>query len=111
MLSITAAVVGSGLSKHVALITDGRFSGATRGLMVGHVSPEAAVGGPIAIVENNDKILIDAISKKLELKISKEEIEKRLKKWEPPKPKYTYGSLARCSKLASSASKGALMSI
>ena len=111
MLSVTAAIVGRGLGEYVALITDGRFSGATRGLMVGHVSPEAAVGGPIAIVENGDTILVDAISKKLELKISKEEIERRLKKWEPPKPKYTYGSLAKYSKLASSASKGALMSM
>jgi dihydroxy-acid dehydratase len=111
MLSVTAAIVGRGLGEYVALITDGRFSGATRGLMIGHVSPEAAVGGPIAIVENDDTILVDAISKRLELKISKEEIERRLKKWEPPKPKYTYGSLAKYSKLASSASKGALMSI
>lgn len=107
MLAVTAAIVGQGLGESVALITDGRFSGATRGLMVGHVSPEAAVGGPIAALRNGDTILIDAVSGRLEADVSMEELQKRLKSWAPPSPRYTSGILARYSRHALSASLGA----
>ncbi|MEM1580529.1 MAG: dihydroxy-acid dehydratase [Nitrososphaerota archaeon] len=100
MLSITAILVGQGLGEKVALVTDGRFSGATRGLMVGHVSPEAAVGGPIAVVEEDDEIIIDVPNKKLELNISREELEDRLSRWSPPEPRYRRGILKRYSELA-----------
>ncbi|MGC8673195.1 MAG: dihydroxy-acid dehydratase [Thermoplasmata archaeon] len=109
MLSVTSALVGAGLGTSVALITDGRFSGATRGFMVGHVSPEAALGGPIAIVKNGDRIIIDAIKKKIELKVSDEEIKNRFKKWNPPEPKYKYGALAKYQSFVTSASKGAVL--
>jgi dihydroxy-acid dehydratase len=107
MLAVTAAIVGQGLGDSVALITDGRFSGATRGLMVGHVSPEAAVGGPIAALRNGDTILIDAINGRLEAEVSDEELSKRLRSWTPPSPKYHSGILARYSREALSASLGA----
>jgi dihydroxy-acid dehydratase len=107
MLAVTAAIVGQGLGDSVALITDGRFSGATRGLMVGHVSPEAAVGGPIAALRNGDTIVIDAINGRLEAGVSDEELSKRLRSWTPPSPKYHSGILARYSKEALSASLGA----
>ncbi|MEM2079949.1 MAG: dihydroxy-acid dehydratase [Nitrososphaerota archaeon] len=107
MLAVTAAIVGQGLGESVALITDGRFSGATRGLMVGHVSPEAAVGGPIAALRNGDTILIDAVNGRLEAEVSVEELQKRLKSWAPPSPRYTSGILARYSRYALSASLGA----
>jgi len=107
MLAVTAAIVGQGLGDSVALITDGRFSGATRGLMVGHVSPEAAVGGPIAALRNGDTIVIDAINGRLEAGVSDEELSKRLRSWTPPSPKYHSGILARYSREALSASLGA----
>jgi dihydroxy-acid dehydratase len=107
MLSVTAAIVGQGLGDKVALVTDGRFSGATRGLMVGHVSPEAAVGGPIAALRNGDTITIDVSSSRINVELDKNEIEKRLSGWSPPKPRYTSGILARYAKHALSASLGA----
>ena len=108
MLSVTAALVGQGLGEKVALVTDGRFSGATRGLMVGHVAPEAMVGGPIALVKNGDKIIIDASKGKLDLMISKAEMRRRAKKWKPIKPHYTSGVLAKYASLVQSASEGAV---
>jgi len=109
MLGATSAIKGLGLEK-VALITDGRFSGATRGPCIGHVSPEAMVGGPIAIVEDGDEIEINIPKRKLNLQVSKEEIAERLKKWKPPKPKIVKGYLSRYSKMVGSASKGATLS-
>jgi dihydroxy-acid dehydratase len=108
MLSITSAVMALGLGESVALITDGRFSGATRGPCIGHVSPEAAEGGPIAIVKNGDLIEIDIENRKLDLKLTKEEIEKRLKEYKPIEPKIKKGYLYRYSKLVESANKGAI---
>ncbi len=111
MLAATAAVAGMGLAESVALITDGRFSGATRGLAIGHVSPEAAEGGPIAIVRDGDRIRIDLKNKKLDLLLPPEEIEKRLKEWKPPKPKVSKGYLLRYSRAVSSADKGAVFQL
>lgn len=108
MLSPTAAIMGKGLGQDVALITDGRFSGGTHGFVVGHITPEAHVGGPLAIIENGDKITIDAESKELTLDLSDDEISVRLKKWVQPKPKYTRGVLSKYAKLVNSASKGAV---
>ena len=108
MLSVTSALVGQGIGDKVALITDGRFSGITRGLMVGHVSPEAMVGGPIALVKNNDQIVIDIAKGKLDLLVSKMEFNKRKKKWKPIKPHYTKGVLAKYASLVSSAAEGAV---
>ena len=108
MLAVTAAIVGQGLGDEVALITDGRFSGATRGLMVGHVAPEAAVGGPIAVVEEGDAIVLDIPNRRLDLDVSEEELDKRLRRWKPIPPNYTTGALAKYAKLASSASRGAV---
>jgi dihydroxy-acid dehydratase len=109
MLSPTAAIAGMGLIDSVALITDGRFSGGTRGPCIGHVSPEAAVGGPIALVLEGDTIEIDIPGRILDLKISKEEFEKRQKTWKPPAPKVTKGYLARYQKQVGSADKGAVI--
>jgi len=109
MLAVTGALQGEGLGDKVGLMTDGRFSGATHGLMVGHVAPEAAVGGPIAAVRNGDPILIDAQGHRLELKVSAEEIQQRLNGWKPPAPRYTKGVLGRYARLVSSASKGAVL--
>ncbi|MFH0771809.1 MAG: dihydroxy-acid dehydratase [Candidatus Omnitrophota bacterium] len=109
MLSPTAAIVGMGLADKVALITDGRFSGGTQGPCIGHISPEAAVGGPIAAIRNGDLIEIDITNRKLELKVSKAEIDKRLRKLKPPKPNVSSGYLARYAKLVTSASAGAVM--
>ena len=108
MLGVTAALYGQGLGEKVGLITDGRFSGATHGLMVGHISPEAAVGGPIAIIKNGDKITIDAINQIINVDITDEEIEKRTKKWILPESRYKWGVLAKYAKLVSSASEGAV---
>jgi dihydroxy-acid dehydratase len=110
MLSPTAAIAGMGLIDSVALITDGRFSGGTRGPCIGHVSPEAAGGGPIALVREGDIIEIDIPGRILDLKISKEEFEKRQKAWKPPAPKVTKGYLARYQKQVGSADKGAVIS-
>ncbi len=109
MLSPTAAIVGMGLADKVALITDGRFSGGTQGPCIGHISPEAAEGGPIAAIKNGDIIEIDITKRKLELKISKAEMDKRLRSWKAPKPKITTGYLARYAKLVTSANTGAIM--
>ncbi|CAG1002217.1 MAG: dihydroxy-acid dehydratase [Candidatus Methanoperedens sp.] len=109
MLSATAAIAGMGLIDSVALITDGRFSGGTRGLCIGHVSPEAAVGGPIALVREGDIIEIDIPGRILNLKISKEEFDKRHRSWKPPVPKVTKGYLARYQKMVGSADKGAVI--
>jgi dihydroxy-acid dehydratase len=108
MLSPTSAIMGKGLGKEVALITDGRFSGGTHGFVVGHISPEAYTGGALAIVENGDKITIDAETKQLTLHITEEEIARRFQQWQQPKPRYTRGVLAKYAKLVSSASKGAV---
>lgn len=108
MLAVTGAIVGQGLGEEVALITDGRFSGATRGLMVGHVAPEAAVGGAIAVIEEGDTIVMDLPNRRLDLEVSQEELDRRLKEWKPIPPNYTRGALAKYAKLASSASQGAV---
>ena len=108
MLGVTAALVGEGLGESVALLTDGRFSGATRGLMVGHVAPEAAVGGPIALVKERDSITIDAKKRLIQLNVPAKELAARRKKWQPPKPRYTAGLLAKYMKLVSTASRGAV---
>ena len=110
MLAPTSAIVGMGLSDSVALITDGRFSGGTKGPCIGHVSPEASSGGPIAILKDGDIINIDIPNRKLEVKLSKAEIEKRFKNWKPVPPKIKTGYLARYQKLVSSADKGAVLS-
>lgn len=109
MLAVTAALAGQGLDKQVALITDGRFSGATRGASLGHCSPEAAVGGPIALVEEGDLIELDINNYKITLKVSDEELAKRKAKWVAPEPKVKTGYLARYAKLVSSADKGAIL--
>jgi dihydroxy-acid dehydratase len=110
MLSVTASLVGQGIGDKVALITDGRFSGITRGLMVGHVAPEAMIGGPIALVKDNDQIDIDVAKGKIDLLVSKTELDKRKKKWKPIKPHYTKGVLAKYASLVSSATEGAVTS-
>ena len=108
MLAVTAAIVGAGLGESVALLTDGRFSGATRGMMAGHVAPEAAKGGPIAIVQEGDTILFDEQNRKLQLEVSEEEIQARLAAWQPPEPKFKRGVMAKYARLVSSAAQGAV---
>jgi dihydroxy-acid dehydratase len=108
MLSPTGAVIGRGLGGKVALITDGRFSGGSHGFVVGHVTPEAAVGGPIAIIENGDAIVIDAVRKTIELGVAQHVIDQRLRAWTPPPPKADRGLLAKYAHLVSSASVGAV---
>jgi dihydroxy-acid dehydratase len=110
MLGVTGAIVGAGLSESVALLTDGRFSGATRGFMVGHVAPEAAAGGPIAAVREGDMITIDIANRTIELEISPDELKKRLAAWTPREPKYKSGVFAKYVALVSSASLGAVTS-
>ena len=110
MLSPTSAIIGSGLGSSVALITDGRFSGATRGAAIGHVSPEAAIGGPIGLLEEGDIISINIPEHKIEVELSDVELEKRKAKWRPRQPKITTGYLARYSKLVSSGTSGAVLS-
>jgi len=109
MLSPTAAITGMGLSESVSLITDGRFSGGTRGPCIGHISPEAMEGGPIAIIRNGDRIRIDILKRKIDLMLSDKEIKKRLSNWRPPDPKIKKGYLSRYAKMVSSAGKGAIM--
>ena len=109
MLAVTAALAGQGLDKQVALITDGRFSGATRGASLGHCSPEAAVGGPIALVEEGDTITLDINNYKIHLNVSDEELARRRAAWKEPEPKVKTGYLARYAKLVSSADKGAIL--
>ena len=108
MLATTAALVGQGLGKKVAMVTDGRFSGGTRGFMVGHVAPEAYVGGPIALVKNGDKITIDTETNIIDLHVSNEELENRKRDWKKPEPNYTTGALAKFATLVGSAAKGAV---
>ncbi len=108
MLSPTSAVMGKGLGKDVALITDGRFSGGTHGFVVGHITPEAYVGGPLAIVEDGDTITIDAETRELRLHLEPDEIEARLARWHKPAPRYTRGVLAKYAALVNSASEGAV---
>jgi dihydroxy-acid dehydratase len=108
MLSPTSAIMGKGLGKEVALITDGRFSGGTHGFVVGHITPEAYVGGPLAIVQNDDQITINAETNELTLHVNENEIARRLELWQQPAPRYTRGVLAKYAKLVSSASLGAV---
>ena len=110
MLSVTASVVGAGLGESVALVTDGRFSGATRGLMVGHVAPEAARGGPLAAVRDGDAITIDLEARSLQIELGDEELARRLREWTPPAPQYDFGVFARYRACVGSASEGAVLS-
>jgi dihydroxy-acid dehydratase len=107
MLSVTAALVGEGLGESVALLTDGRFSGGTHGLMIGHVAPEAALGGPIALVEEGDEISIDVTGRRLDLVVDEAELAARRERWSPPAPRYAGGVMAKYAALVSSASEGA----
>src|SRR5579885_1365540 len=108
MLGVTAAIVGEGLGESVALLTDGRFSGGTRGLMVGHVAPEAALGGPLAALRDGDVIVIDVEKRRIDVEISQSELEARLRAWKPPAPRYTSGVFAKYAALVASASDGAI---
>ena len=108
MLGVTAALVGVGLGETVALLTDGRFSGATRGLMAGHVAPEAARGGPIAAVQEGDLIVFDIKKRRLDVELSDHILNERLSHWKEPKPRYTSGVFAKYVALVSSASEGAI---
>src|SRR5439155_5716161 len=108
MLSPTSAIMGKGLGKDVALITDGRFSGGSHGFVVGHISPEAYVGGPLALVKNGDPITIDAEKRQLSLDLPAAELKKRKKAWKPMKPRYTRGVLAKYASAVTSASLGAV---
>ena len=108
MLGVTAALVGEGLGDQVALLTDGRFSGATHGLMAGHVAPEAAVGGPIAALRDGDVITFDIAKRRLDVDLSDAEIASRLKSWKAPAPHYKAGVMAKYAQLVSSASRGAV---
>jgi len=110
MLGVTSAIVGKGLSETVALVTDGRFSGATRGFMIGHVAPEAAMGGPIAMVEEGDSVTIDIEKRNIDLDISSAEMERRRAKFQRPAPKYTSGVMAKYVALVGSAADGAITS-
>lgn len=111
MLNPTSAIAGMGLGSSVALITDGRFSGASRGASIGHVSPEAAVGGPIALVEEGDIIKIDIPNLKLTVDVTEEELAKRRESWTPREPKVTTGYLARYASMVTSGNRGAIMEI
>jgi len=108
MLGVTASIVGQDLGGSVALVTDGRFSGATKGLMLGHVAPEAAVGGPLAVVQEGDIIVIDTPARSLNVELSDEEIARRLGAWSPPRPAYTQGVMAKYAALVSQANDGAI---
>jgi dihydroxy-acid dehydratase len=108
MLHVTGAIVGEGLGDSIALVTDGRFSGATHGLMVGHVSPEAARGGPLAALRDGDTVVVDVRARELRAELSDNEIADRLSEWTPPPPRYTEGVFAKYAALVSSASEGAV---
>ena len=108
MLGVTAALVGAGLGESVALLTDGRFSGATHGLMAGHVAPEAARGGPIAVVRDGDAIVFDVDARRLDVEVSEQEMDARLRRWSAPEPRYASGVMAKYARLVSSASEGAV---
>ena len=107
MLHVTAALVGEGLGDEVVLITDGRFSGATHGLMVGHIAPEAARGGPIAAVRDGDTIVLDVERRRLDLDVPEDELARRLGEWTAPEPRYTQGVFAKYARDVGSASEGA----
>ena len=109
MLTPTAAIIGRGLGRDVALITDGRFSGGTQGAAIGHISPEAAVGGPIALIEEGDEILLDIPNKKLELLVDDALLADRRKNWKPHEPRIKSGCLARYARLVTSGSRGAVL--
>ena len=111
MLNPTSAIAGMGLGSSVALITDGRFSGASRGASIGHVSPEAAVGGPIALVEEGDIISINIPENRLDMKVSDEVLAERRAKWQPREPKVTTGYLARYREMVTSGNRGAVLEI
>ncbi|MEP7180233.1 MAG: dihydroxy-acid dehydratase, partial [Pseudonocardiales bacterium] len=108
MLAVTGAIKGAGLGKDVLLLTDGRFSGGTTGLCVGHVAPEAAVGGPIALVADGDRIRIDMTARTLDLLVDEAELQRRSAEWKPVPPQYDYGVLAKYAKLVGSAADGAV---
>src|SRR4029079_17431531 len=108
MLAVTAAIVGEGLGESVALLTDGRFSGATHGFMAGHIAPEAVHGGPIAAVRDGDTITIDVTNRRIDVNLSGDEIAERLRGYEPPAPTYKNGVLGKYAKLVASASEGAV---
>jgi dihydroxy-acid dehydratase len=105
---VTAALVGEGLGDEIALITDGRFSGATHGLMAGHIAPEAARGGPLAALQDGDTVVIDVEGRTLSVELSDHELEARLASWSPPSPRYENGVFAKYAALVSSASEGAV---
>ena len=111
MLNPTSAIAGMGLGSSVALITDGRFSGASRGASIGHVSPEAAVGGPIALIEEGDIIKIDIPANTINVDVSDEDLEARRAKWQPREPKVTTGYLARYASMVTSGNRGAILEI
>jgi dihydroxy-acid dehydratase len=111
MLNPTSAIAGYGLGSSVALITDGRFSGASRGASIGHVSPEAAVGGPIALLEEGDLIQIDIPNLSLQVKLTDEELQRRRANWKPRQPEITSGYLARYASMVSSGNKGAILEV
>ena len=111
MLAVTAALVGEGLGDDVALITDGRFSGATHGFSVAHVAPEATDGGPIAFVEDGDPVVIDVPNRKLDVLVDEATMAKRREGWKPKDPRYTSGFLAKYAKLVQSASRGAITNL
>jgi dihydroxy-acid dehydratase len=108
MLGVTSAIVGEGLGETVALVTDGRFSGATHGLMIGHIAPEAAAGGPLAALRDGDIIVIDVEKRQLNAELSEADIAARLAAWAPPAPHYRSGAFAKYAALVSSASEGAV---
>jgi dihydroxy-acid dehydratase len=110
MLHVTAAIVGEGLGEEVALLTDGRFSGATHGLMAGHVAPEAVRGGPIAAIRDGDEISFDVEGRRLDVALPDEEIARRLADYKPPAPRYINGVMAKYARSVSSASQGAVTS-
>jgi dihydroxy-acid dehydratase len=110
MLQVTAAIIGEGLGNEVALVTDGRFSGATHGFMVGHVAPEAFRGGPIAVLQEGERVTIDVEARELRVDLSDDEIAERLRRWTTPPPRYDDGVLAKYAALVSSASEGAITS-
>jgi dihydroxy-acid dehydratase len=108
MLAVTGALIGQGLGDSVALVTDGRFSGASHGPMVGHVAPEAASGGPIGLLNEGDIITLDIPNRRLDVQVTEEELARRRSAWQPLPPKYTTGVFAKYAKLVSSASEGAV---
>ncbi|MCH7655519.1 MAG: dihydroxy-acid dehydratase, partial [Chloroflexi bacterium] len=110
MLGVTAAIVGAGLGDDVALVTDGRFSGATHGFMIGHIAPEAAVGGNLALVRDGDSIVLDVEKRRLDVEVSDAELAERRKGWRAPAPRYTTGVFAKYARSVASASEGAITS-